>query len=319
MALSWSSGPGLTQHRWRGLGAKTRVTGHAWRMGAPRAGPAGALGAEVFSGTRPRPWPMGGRGRAAPRPFAYHPPALARARPRAERLARAEVHCCAGGAWIGARPPHCCWFAFRQGMPPHASYLFKHALVQHAAYGVLLPGAADPVASFARPDGLTSAVAVRIVPAAQSRRRSLTVKGAFSPGLSNTHRTSESTTRRHHTRSRTSTTVAFHGFQAAHRKQETGTFSAWILESTNRVVTIVLLRHTSEPAPGPHPRVCSPGSSSPSLRGKNAHDRLVRFRHLPRSFHILEVREEREIVSRRNLRRSGLCKCQLCSWSPDSR
>ena len=27
---------------------------------------------------------------------------------------------------------------FRQGMPPHASYLFKHALVQDAAYGTLL-------------------------------------------------------------------------------------------------------------------------------------------------------------------------------------
>jgi class 3 adenylate cyclase len=27
---------------------------------------------------------------------------------------------------------------FRQGVPPHASYLFKHALVQHAAYGTLL-------------------------------------------------------------------------------------------------------------------------------------------------------------------------------------
>jgi predicted ATPase len=27
---------------------------------------------------------------------------------------------------------------FRQGLPPHASYLFKHALVQDAAYGTLL-------------------------------------------------------------------------------------------------------------------------------------------------------------------------------------
>ena len=27
---------------------------------------------------------------------------------------------------------------FRQGMPPHASYLFKHALVQDAAYSTLL-------------------------------------------------------------------------------------------------------------------------------------------------------------------------------------
>ena len=30
---------------------------------------------------------------------------------------------------------------FRQGVPPHASYLFKHALVQDAAYGTLLRGA----------------------------------------------------------------------------------------------------------------------------------------------------------------------------------
>ena len=27
---------------------------------------------------------------------------------------------------------------FRQGLPPHANYLFKHALVQEAAYGTLL-------------------------------------------------------------------------------------------------------------------------------------------------------------------------------------
>jgi predicted ATPase len=33
---------------------------------------------------------------------------------------------------------------FRQGVPPHATYLFKHALVQDAAYGTLLrePGRA---------------------------------------------------------------------------------------------------------------------------------------------------------------------------------
>jgi predicted ATPase len=27
---------------------------------------------------------------------------------------------------------------FRQGVPPHSTYLFKHALVQDAAYGTLL-------------------------------------------------------------------------------------------------------------------------------------------------------------------------------------
>jgi predicted ATPase len=27
---------------------------------------------------------------------------------------------------------------FRQGVPPHATYLFNHALVQDAAYGTLL-------------------------------------------------------------------------------------------------------------------------------------------------------------------------------------
>ena len=27
---------------------------------------------------------------------------------------------------------------FRQGAPPHANYLFKHALIQDAAYGTLL-------------------------------------------------------------------------------------------------------------------------------------------------------------------------------------
>ncbi len=28
--------------------------------------------------------------------------------------------------------------SFRQGVPPHATYRFKHALVQDAAYGALL-------------------------------------------------------------------------------------------------------------------------------------------------------------------------------------
>ena len=28
----------------------------------------------------------------------------------------------------------------RQGVPPHATYLFKHALIQDAAYGTLLHG-----------------------------------------------------------------------------------------------------------------------------------------------------------------------------------
>ena len=27
---------------------------------------------------------------------------------------------------------------FRQGVPPHSSYIFKHALIQDAAYGTLL-------------------------------------------------------------------------------------------------------------------------------------------------------------------------------------
>ena len=37
---------------------------------------------------------------------------------------------------------------FRQGVPPHASYLFKHALVQDAAYGTLLR---EPRRALARP------------------------------------------------------------------------------------------------------------------------------------------------------------------------
>ena len=61
---------------------------------------------------------------------------------------RAGVLPCAagcGGAQAGAGTPHrrstvslrqvCC---SRQGVPPHATYLFKHALVQDAAYGTLL-------------------------------------------------------------------------------------------------------------------------------------------------------------------------------------
>ena len=48
---------------------------------------------------------------------------------------------------------------FRQGVPPHATYLFKHALVQDAAYGTLLrdgrraravPGAARATGSSRR-------------------------------------------------------------------------------------------------------------------------------------------------------------------------
>ena len=42
------------------------------------------------------------------------------------------------GTWIGARPSHSAGLLFRQGVPPHATYLFKHALVQDAAYGTLL-------------------------------------------------------------------------------------------------------------------------------------------------------------------------------------
>ena len=43
-----------------------------------------------------------------------------------------------GGARIGARRLMAAGLLFRQGMPPHATYLFKHALVQDAAYGTLL-------------------------------------------------------------------------------------------------------------------------------------------------------------------------------------
>ena len=43
-----------------------------------------------------------------------------------------------GGVGIGARPSYCGWFAVPAGLPPHATYLFKHALVQDAAYGTLL-------------------------------------------------------------------------------------------------------------------------------------------------------------------------------------
>ena len=39
---------------------------------------------------------------------------------------------------IGTRPSHCGRFAVSAGAPPHATYLFKHALVQDAAYGTLL-------------------------------------------------------------------------------------------------------------------------------------------------------------------------------------
>jgi hypothetical protein len=40
------------------------------------------------------------------------------------------------GAALNALPS--AGLLFRQGVPPHAGYLFKHALVQDAAYGTLL-------------------------------------------------------------------------------------------------------------------------------------------------------------------------------------
>ena len=42
------------------------------------------------------------------------------------------------GTQFGARPSYCGRFAVPAGRPPHATYLFKHALVQDAAYGTLL-------------------------------------------------------------------------------------------------------------------------------------------------------------------------------------
>jgi hypothetical protein len=50
------------------------------KLGPPKRSPRRA-----FSDTGPRPWPTGGRSRAAPRPFAYRPPALAHARPARRR------------------------------------------------------------------------------------------------------------------------------------------------------------------------------------------------------------------------------------------
>ena len=60
---------------------------------------------------------------------------------------RTRVHSCAAGgssaqARGGARTALdrlvAAGLLFRQGVPPHATYLFKHALVQDAAYGTLL-------------------------------------------------------------------------------------------------------------------------------------------------------------------------------------
>ena len=41
-------------------------------------------------------------------------------------------------ALSGSRGAYEGTFLFRQGQPPHATYLFKHALLQDAAYGTLL-------------------------------------------------------------------------------------------------------------------------------------------------------------------------------------
>ena len=43
-----------------------------------------------------------------------------------------------GGIGVGARPARCGWFAVPAGRAAHATYLFKHALVQDTAYGTLL-------------------------------------------------------------------------------------------------------------------------------------------------------------------------------------
>ena len=45
---------------------------------------------------------------------------------------------CRGGTGRRARPAHSVGLLSRRGAPPHATYLFKHALVQDAAYGTLL-------------------------------------------------------------------------------------------------------------------------------------------------------------------------------------
>lgn len=60
--------PGLMQHRWRGFGAGTPL--YRPRFGA-WARPAQAPLARLATG--PRPWLMGGRSRAAPKPLAYRP------------------------------------------------------------------------------------------------------------------------------------------------------------------------------------------------------------------------------------------------------
>ena len=83
MASSWSSGPGLTQHRWRGFGTKTRVPATPWRMGAPRAGPAGALGAEGLLG--------------------YGTPALAHGRPQPGGAEALRIPAACLGACAAAR------------------------------------------------------------------------------------------------------------------------------------------------------------------------------------------------------------------------
>ena len=40
--------------------------------------------------------------------------------------------------WRPPRSPRSTGLLFREGVPPHPTYLFKHALVQDAAYGTLL-------------------------------------------------------------------------------------------------------------------------------------------------------------------------------------
>jgi predicted ATPase len=105
--------------------------GAAWRTAAAVPSPGLAIPASLHASLMARLDRLGPAkevaqiGAAIGREISHALPAAVAHKPEAE-LTSSLDHLIAAG------------LLFRQGVPPHATYLFKHALVQDAAYGTLL-------------------------------------------------------------------------------------------------------------------------------------------------------------------------------------
>ena len=110
-----------------GSGKRRRGAADRRRGSVPRAGGPRKLARVADGAARPaRPGQGGGADRRSDRPRVLPCLLAAVARKPEAELASALDRLIAAG------------LLFRQGVPPHATYLFKHALVQDAAYGTLL-------------------------------------------------------------------------------------------------------------------------------------------------------------------------------------